>query len=185
MLAGLKAPGVEVIESMSPTPSVILSVPYFEIEVEHDLLPHADVFGLLSATDTSRGHFPGLSPEPLAVSQAKQAVLARFRQRGSKRPPSPQWPSWRVRRRPGAPRRCSSCSIGRLRSSRCTGRRGFRWWPAGLRSRRTSQLLTSLHKGEAEQVEPTPLRRVPGAVVGRGQADAPDAVDRTGLDQHP
>ncbi len=78
LLAGLTAPGVEVIESMSPTPSVILSMPYFEIEVEHDLLQQADVFGLLSATDTSRGHFPGLSPEPLAVSQAKQAVLARF-----------------------------------------------------------------------------------------------------------
>jgi serine protease inhibitor len=78
ILAGRNAPGVEVIESMSPTPSVILSMPHFEIEEEHDLLDQAEVFGLVSATDRSRGHFPGLSPEPLAVSQAKQAVLARF-----------------------------------------------------------------------------------------------------------
>jgi serine protease inhibitor len=28
--------------------------------------------------DNSQGHFPGLSPQPLAVDQAKQAVLARF-----------------------------------------------------------------------------------------------------------
>jgi hypothetical protein len=72
------APAVEVIESMSPVPTVVLSMPYFEVDAEHDLLEHAEVFGLRSATDSSRGHFPGLSPFPLAVSQAKQAVMARF-----------------------------------------------------------------------------------------------------------
>jgi hypothetical protein len=72
------APAVEVIESMSPVPTVVLSMPYFEVDAEHDLLQHAEVFGLRSATDATRGHFPGLSPFPLAVSQAKQAVMARF-----------------------------------------------------------------------------------------------------------
>ncbi|WP_350278297.1 serpin family protein [Kribbella sp. HUAS MG21] len=72
------APGVEVIESMTPVPTVILSLPYFEIDAVHDLLQHPDVFGLTAASDASRGHFPGLSPEPLAVDQARQAVLARF-----------------------------------------------------------------------------------------------------------
>jgi hypothetical protein len=72
------APGVEVIESMAPAPTVILSLPYFEIDAVHDLLQHPDVFGLTAASDASRGHFPGLSPEPLAVDQARQAVLARF-----------------------------------------------------------------------------------------------------------
>jgi serine protease inhibitor len=78
LLKGKQAPGVQVIESMSPTPSVILSMPYFAVDTKHDLLDHADLFGLRTATDNSRGHFPGLSPQPLAVSQAKQAVMARF-----------------------------------------------------------------------------------------------------------
>nr|WP_238351594.1 serpin family protein [Kribbella shirazensis] len=63
---------------MAPTPTVILSLPYFEIDAEHDLLQHPDVFGLKAASDASRGHFPGLSPQPLAVAQARQAVMARF-----------------------------------------------------------------------------------------------------------
>jgi hypothetical protein len=72
------APAVEVIESMSPVPTVVLSMPYFEVDAEHDLLQQPEVFGLQSATDSTRGHFPGLSPFPLAVSKAKQAVMARF-----------------------------------------------------------------------------------------------------------
>ncbi|WP_328523486.1 serpin family protein [Kribbella sp. NBC_00359] len=72
------APALEVIESMSPVPSVILSLPYFEVDAEHDLLEHPEVFGLRAAMDNSQGHFPGLSPQPLAVDQAKQAVMARF-----------------------------------------------------------------------------------------------------------
>jgi hypothetical protein len=72
------APAVEVIESMSPVPTVVLSLPYFEVDAEHDLLDHPEVFGLTAATDDSQGHFPGLSPFPLAVSQARQAVMARF-----------------------------------------------------------------------------------------------------------
>ncbi|NIK61923.1 serpin family protein [Kribbella shirazensis] len=78
LAAERSAPGVEVIESMAPTPTVILSLPYFEIDAEHDLLQHPDVFGLKAASDASRGHFPGLSPQPLAVAQARQAVMARF-----------------------------------------------------------------------------------------------------------
>lgn len=78
LIAEPRAPGLEVIESMSPTPTVILSLPYFEIDAEHDLLQYPEVFGLKSASDTSRGHFPGLSSHPLAVDQARQAVMARF-----------------------------------------------------------------------------------------------------------
>ncbi|HZX04224.1 serpin family protein [Kribbella sp.] len=70
------APGVQVIESMAP--AVILSLPYFEIDAEHDLLRHPAVFGLTAAADHSRGHFPGLSPQPLALDQARQVVMARF-----------------------------------------------------------------------------------------------------------
>lgn len=70
------APGIEVIEAMRP--AVILSMPYFEIDAEHDLLAHPAVFGLTAASDKTRGHFPGLSPQPLAIDQARQVVMARF-----------------------------------------------------------------------------------------------------------
>ncbi|MDX6238725.1 MAG: hypothetical protein QOG10_3540 [Kribbellaceae bacterium] len=78
LLTGQVAPAVTVIDSMSPIPQVVLSMPYFEVDAEHDLLQQAEALGLVSASDTTRGHFPGLSPMPLAVGQAKQAVMARF-----------------------------------------------------------------------------------------------------------
>ncbi|GAA3121353.1 hypothetical protein JOF29_006625 [Kribbella aluminosa] len=76
LAAERSAPGVELVESVRP--SVVLSLPYFEIQAEHDLLQHKDVFGLTAASDNRRGHFPGLSPTPLAIDQARQAVMARF-----------------------------------------------------------------------------------------------------------
>jgi hypothetical protein len=42
-----------------------------------------------------------------------------------------------------------------------------------------------LHQREAEQVESPPLARVRCGRVVAGQADAPDPVDRAGLDQDP
>jgi hypothetical protein len=76
LAAERSAPGVQLIESSFP--GVALSMPHFEIDAEHDLLEHPDVFGLSAASDTTRGHFPGLSAQPLAIGQARQAVLARF-----------------------------------------------------------------------------------------------------------
>jgi len=55
-----------------------LSVPVVEVSREHDLLQYAAAVGLEAASDKTRGHFPGLSARPLAIDQAKQAVLARF-----------------------------------------------------------------------------------------------------------
>ncbi|ADB30812.1 hypothetical protein Kfla_1717 [Kribbella flavida DSM 17836] len=78
LLEGLPSPAVSVVETMDPQPTVTLSVPYFEVDAEHDLLACPEVFGLVTASDPRRGHFPGLSSMPLAVSQAKQAVMARF-----------------------------------------------------------------------------------------------------------
>ncbi|MGZ0148139.1 serpin family protein [Kribbella sp. WER1] len=57
---------------------MLLSLPYFEIDADHDLLQHREVFGLTAAADPRRGHFPGLSPQPLAIDQARQVVMARF-----------------------------------------------------------------------------------------------------------
>ena len=42
-------------------------------------------------------------------------------------------------------------------------------------ARRIGQLEARLHQGEAEKIEAAPLGRVFGAVVVRGQADAPDS----------
>ncbi|MGV9414811.1 serpin family protein [Nocardia sp. NPDC003693] len=53
-------------------------VPPFETHSSHDLLKHAEVFGLDSALDSTRGHFPGISPMPLCVSRAAQDIRARF-----------------------------------------------------------------------------------------------------------
>ena len=72
------APGLEVVEVSTrdpeAAPSLLLAAAAFDIEAEHDLLDRPDVFGLAACTDAERGHFPGLSPQPLAVGQAKQAV---------------------------------------------------------------------------------------------------------------
>ncbi|MFD4432544.1 helix-turn-helix domain-containing protein [Nocardia sp. NPDC058497] len=50
----------------------------FEVAATHDLTRHAALFGLSAALDRNRGHFPGLSPAPLAVEAAGQNVVARF-----------------------------------------------------------------------------------------------------------
>ncbi|MFD6391705.1 serpin family protein [Nocardia sp. NPDC060259] len=58
--------------------SVALTLPPFEVAATHDLTDHAALFGLSAALDQNRGHFPGLSPAPLAVEAAGQNVVARF-----------------------------------------------------------------------------------------------------------
>ncbi|MCA2208496.1 serpin family protein [Nocardia rosealba] len=58
--------------------SVVLTLPPFDIAAHHDLLDHAALFGLSAASDSSRGHFPGISSFPLAVEAAAQNVIARF-----------------------------------------------------------------------------------------------------------
>ncbi|GAA3251902.1 serpin family protein [Dactylosporangium siamense] len=59
-------------------PGVYLRLPRFTVGGDHDLLNHADLFGLRSATDAGRGHFPGIGPADLAVQQAAQAATATF-----------------------------------------------------------------------------------------------------------
>jgi serine protease inhibitor len=58
--------------------SVALTMPPFEVAATHDLTGHAALFGLSAALDRKHGHFPGLSPVPLAVDAAGQNVVARF-----------------------------------------------------------------------------------------------------------
>ena len=74
------APGLKIGLTTSSVPELKLSLPSFSVRAEHDLLAKRELFGLTTVTtDPGRtGHFSAISPEPLAVGQAKQTVLARF-----------------------------------------------------------------------------------------------------------
>jgi serine protease inhibitor len=73
-------PGVVVRMAPSEDSQDVLEVwvPRFSLSAEHDLLKHPTVFGLDDVTDVTRGHFPGISAEPLAVEAAAQNVTATF-----------------------------------------------------------------------------------------------------------
>jgi serine protease inhibitor len=73
-------PGLTIGRTTAPRPDVKVSLPSFNIEVEHDLLASRELFGLTAvASDPgAHGHFSALSPTPLQLGQAKQKVLARF-----------------------------------------------------------------------------------------------------------
>ncbi|WP_329095432.1 serpin family protein [Streptomyces sp. NBC_01439] len=77
---GRPGPGLAVgtVAADSPEPRLGIQTVAFEVRSEHDLLDHARLFGLETATDTDRGHFPGVSSRPLAVDSARQTALARF-----------------------------------------------------------------------------------------------------------
>jgi len=81
---GEAAPGVvvRVLESFTPGDLLHQTVPRFTVASSHDLLRTAEVFGLQSVTDTARGHFPGISAEPLALGQGRQDALASFQALG-------------------------------------------------------------------------------------------------------
>lgn len=78
--SGYSGPGISVTteDSASSDPQCRLQLPAFAVRAHHDLREHADVFGLDAVTDPDRGHLPGISPVPLAISQAKQDAMAEF-----------------------------------------------------------------------------------------------------------
>ncbi|MFD8477823.1 hypothetical protein [Kitasatospora sp. NPDC059673] len=53
-----------------------VSTTEFDLAGERDLLSGPGLFGLRSATDTVRGHFPGISSAPLAIGAAAQFATA-------------------------------------------------------------------------------------------------------------
>lgn len=69
---------VKKVQAVTNEPLLIVSAPQFEVTSNHDLLEIPELFGLATATDSSRGHFPGLSPSPLAVQKASQTATAAF-----------------------------------------------------------------------------------------------------------
>ena len=83
---GYQGPGVRVERERSADPGdlLVVGVPAFRLQASHDLLKHAGVFGLQTATrsDVEAGHFPGMSAEPLCVDQAVQEATAEFSKGG-------------------------------------------------------------------------------------------------------
>ncbi|WP_206050756.1 serpin family protein [Nocardioides speluncae] len=76
-------PGLRTVPGRAYAPPLLfVGLPAYEVRSTHDLLAHDDLFGLTSAQDSSRGHFPGISADPLAISQAGQATVARFHATG-------------------------------------------------------------------------------------------------------
>lgn len=65
-----------------PGDRLLIRMPRFSVDADHDLLEHPEVFGLDTVTDRLRGHFPAISRRPLAVSQARQSAAARFTAKG-------------------------------------------------------------------------------------------------------
>ncbi|MEU9112513.1 serpin family protein [Streptomyces sp. NPDC048483] len=70
--------GVDRMTTRDGRPRMQLTCAGFSVDADHDLLERAGLFGLATATDASRGHFPGISEQPLAVSSARQTVTATF-----------------------------------------------------------------------------------------------------------
>ncbi|MFF4366895.1 serpin family protein [Streptomyces sp. NPDC001594] len=81
---GRPGPGLTITRepALTPEPRLVVETPAFEVRAEHDLLERARLFGLAAACDDSRGHFPGVSSEPLAIGSARQAAVARFHAEG-------------------------------------------------------------------------------------------------------
>jgi serine protease inhibitor len=70
---------VEKVRSCRPEPpSLDVTTVAYDMNVSHDLLALHRLFGLTTAQDTSRGHFPGISDFPLAITSAEQNTMARF-----------------------------------------------------------------------------------------------------------
>ncbi|MFF4435550.1 serpin family protein [Streptomyces sp. NPDC001621] len=64
----------------SPRPPTLdVTTAAFDLRASHDLRASPRLFGLTTAMDTDRGHFPGISGgHPLALDAAEQSATARF-----------------------------------------------------------------------------------------------------------
>ncbi|MFI6250484.1 serpin family protein [Streptomyces sp. NPDC051016] len=78
---GPAGPGVVVERQPSVTPDPVrldVTTPGFTVRADHDLLQLHALFGLSTAADAREGHFPGISPAPLAIGAAGQSAVAEF-----------------------------------------------------------------------------------------------------------
>ncbi|MFI2430721.1 serpin family protein [Streptomyces sp. NPDC018693] len=82
---GEVGPGLSVVRrrgTRPDPPTLDVTTVAYDIAAEHDLLRHPALFGLDTARDAARGHFPGISAFPLAVQEARQSAMSRFGARG-------------------------------------------------------------------------------------------------------
>ncbi|WP_308012197.1 serpin family protein [Actinacidiphila acidipaludis] len=79
---GEAGPGVTIVRGPAWEDSLWVTTPAFTVESDHDLLRRPEVFGLKAATDSTRGHFPGISRTRLAMSRGRQTVTASFSAEG-------------------------------------------------------------------------------------------------------
>ncbi|KOV83036.1 MULTISPECIES: serpin family protein [unclassified Streptomyces] len=78
---GHVGPGLHVEQqpATAPQPTTLdVTTVAYEVRADHDLLAAPGLFGFTAATDTEAGHFPGVSPYPLAVGEARQSAVAQF-----------------------------------------------------------------------------------------------------------
>lgn len=77
-------PGLHVTEvrSFDPAPTASLRTVAFTVDARHDLLANAELFGLDAASNSSTGHFLGISEVPLYVQGAAQDATASFSAEG-------------------------------------------------------------------------------------------------------
>ncbi|GAA1526698.1 serpin family protein [Kribbella lupini] len=78
------APALTLAQTTAAAPDLTIALPSFSVSAEHDLLALRSLFGLttVSTDPGEQGHFSAISPDPLAVGQANQSVLARFHATG-------------------------------------------------------------------------------------------------------
>ncbi|MFF2550980.1 serpin family protein [Nocardia sp. NPDC058058] len=77
---GTDAPGLTVreIESTSRSDVERILLPPFTVRTKHDLCEQPGLFGLSTALNADRGHFPGMSDRPLCIQAGAQDVYAKF-----------------------------------------------------------------------------------------------------------
>lgn len=63
-------------------PELFVSTVRFTVTASHDLLTRAELFGLVSAQDTSAVNFPGMTPVKVCVTQARKDARASFHATG-------------------------------------------------------------------------------------------------------
>jgi serine protease inhibitor len=90
LLVGQRGPCLRVTqdESLDKADRLIVRTPRFDVNGGHDLLEHADIFGLdtvrrlgVAGVPADVGHFPGIGPS-LAVGRARQGARATFTAEG-------------------------------------------------------------------------------------------------------
>ena len=70
------------INSFGEEPTASLQTMAFTVDASHNLLAHAELFGLSAASDDEVARFPGISEVPLYVQDAGQKAMASFSAEG-------------------------------------------------------------------------------------------------------